>query len=698
LIVGVDKDDPEESNGVGKTAIFYAIEYALFGTVPSDTIDEIVRDDQKSCRVVFEFKTKDSEYKIERIRKIRSKKSYLELFEKVGDKWEKRSAKTPTETGAELAKIIKINRESFRNSVLFLQSDLKGLASESSEKRRAILREALGLDIYRKFEKLTKDKITKLNKKIDPVLSAISNLGYPGDNIKRYKKELKLLKSDITTFIKAIDQRESKLKEKREELTRLQRLISSDDDAVHNRLSDTKSSIIETKNSISSNVRKVDNTKRDLVAIEGAIAVKKDDLKSAEDKLISLKDNDLRSVEEAKADLEKMSKNEINGIAYIRSIETKADGFRQPFPDRDTCPHCRQKVTKEHREECLKQINKDLEKLEVEIKTNKTKLSACRSRKAQLVNEISEISVHSDRIYRLSNSIEVMRSKIDGDESHYDLVKSNIPALESAKNELENKLSALQYRESSLLDTIKKSSDDELNDKILNLKKNIRSDESEISSDRLRVSDLNIRIGACNEKMRSAIEDSKRLKDEKKKLSVLHKKLKTLQVVARGFSPAGIPAMIILTILDDLQIETNRFLNDLRPGLETQFAISKEKDDGESEEVLDVAFVVHGRKRSYKLLSGGQKFLFAVSLKLGLSLIIQKRLGIDIRFLELDEVDQALDKSAVKAYADVIRKLQKHFKIFVITHNDSLKDRFSHAILVEGDSENGAVSKLVTSW
>ena len=75
-----------------------------------------------------------------------------------------------------------------------------------------------------------------------------------------------------------------------------------------------------------------------------------------------------------------------------------------------------------------------------------------------------------------------------------------------------------------------------------------------------------------------------------------------------------------------------------------------------------------------------------------------KRLGVDIKFLELDEVDASLDKACTETYTNVIKTLQKDFKVFVITHNDALKDKFNKAILVEGDEKNGAVSKLVDSW
>jgi DNA repair exonuclease SbcCD ATPase subunit len=165
------------------------------------------------------------------------------------------------------------------------------------------------------------------------------------------------------------------------------------------------------------------------------------------------------------------------------------------------------------------------------------------------------------------------------------------------------------------------------------------------------------------------------------------------QRVTQAFSSSGIPTLIIHTILDDLQLEANALLTELRPGIELQFHISKNDKD-----TLDLTYRIDGKERDWEQLGGGQKVFISLSLKLGLSIVIQRRMGVDIKFLELDEVDQPLDKAGVDAYADVIKKWQDKFKIFVITHNDSLKDKFTHAILVESDGANGSEAKVVTNW
>ena len=68
LIIGSFKSDPLESNGVGKTVFFHAIEWILYGTYPTDTIDEIVRDNCNYAKVIFDFKKGSKTYRIIRKR------------------------------------------------------------------------------------------------------------------------------------------------------------------------------------------------------------------------------------------------------------------------------------------------------------------------------------------------------------------------------------------------------------------------------------------------------------------------------------------------------------------------------------------------------------------------------------------------------------------------------------------------------
>jgi DNA repair exonuclease SbcCD ATPase subunit len=168
--------------------------------------------------------------------------------------------------------------------------------------------------------------------------------------------------------------------------------------------------------------------------------------------------------------------------------------------------------------------------------------------------------------------------------------------------------------------------------------------------------------------------------------------------VTQAFSSAGIPSLIIQSVLDDWQGEANTLLSQIRPGLQLSFSIEKEKDDGEMADTLDIEYFLNNRSREYGQLSGAQRVSLAFALKLGLAFLLQKMFGADVRLLLLDEIDQSLDKSGTAAFADIVKFFQKDFTILVITHNDKLKDKFAHAILVEQDQNMVSKAKVVSSW
>ncbi len=178
----------------------------------------------------------------------------------------------------------------------------------------------------------------------------------------------------------------------------------------------------------------------------------------------------------------------------------------------------------------------------------------------------------------------------------------------------------------------------------------------------------------------------------------LDKKSKIYPKVIEAFSSSGIPNLIIQNLLDELQNEANILLNNLKPGLQLQFVTEKENKKGASDETLDILYFIQGKERDYEQLSGAMKLSVNFSLKLGMSFLLQKMFDTKINLLLLDEIDQALDKAGVDAFADIIKFFQNDFTILVITHNDRLKDKFSSGILVEQNKDMISNARVVNSW
>ena len=67
LLVGKKENNDEFSNGVGKSTIFQAIEYALFNFSDAN-LEDIIRDDTPECNVTLDFEENSQLYRLTRTR------------------------------------------------------------------------------------------------------------------------------------------------------------------------------------------------------------------------------------------------------------------------------------------------------------------------------------------------------------------------------------------------------------------------------------------------------------------------------------------------------------------------------------------------------------------------------------------------------------------------------------------------------
>lgn len=143
--------------GSGKTTIFDAISFALFGGPSGEFRDsEMIRsryaDDKTNTVVELDFDYLGKRYKINRTLKSDNKKTVRlefpdgKLFEKI------------TDVKREIEELLGINQNQFKQIVMLAQGDFRRMLFSNTEERRKIFRKIFGTDIYEQFEDKIKEK------------------------------------------------------------------------------------------------------------------------------------------------------------------------------------------------------------------------------------------------------------------------------------------------------------------------------------------------------------------------------------------------------------------------------------------------------------------------------------------------------------------------------------------------------------
>jgi DNA repair exonuclease SbcCD ATPase subunit len=713
LVIGKIDGNDSYSNGVGKTSLFKAIEYVLFNQADSN-LENIVRDDSNSCRIVLDFLIGDQEYRVSR---SRTKKGITDLtllqrnnqdgleeevYHKITndvylpyiDKketskyWKDLSGSRAGDTENDLNKLIKFTSKSFRSTVHFMQNDMSGLSTVSAEKRKNILKEALNLLVYSKLEKLAKEKGNLLYKDIEKHQIMIEGLGSPDKDLEVLSIQL----SDVSKWLSS----------KQEEMVVLDtehKILSEKIAKLKHNLSILESkfaslliqeiSITNDQSKLSAFITEYTSKRTNTIKIAKGLL---EEIKSLEEDKTKLSIIDYHEIDILIEQIDKNKEQITQHNLIIKTNLEKYEDLKLPLPSGSVCKNCRKPMSDSERTTCQEHINQDMIVIQKSIQDSKKIVQTLNIEVAKQQQILNSLKLSKQQLENINTKI---LNKKNEYESKNLLYKEYASSLEKSKKELEDKNKELETIKLEL----KNSSVEEAN----LLKIDIEGELKKSANLLAKINILNKEITHYNSSkaiIRHTIEQKSKDKLNKENLA---KSLRDLEVkyakfpaVIQGFSSTGIPNLIIQDVLDDLQIESNNLLNLLKPGLQLSFLIEKTRVDGEQADTLDIKYYINNKERYYEQLSGAMRLAVSFSLKLGLSFLLQKRMNIDIKFLLLDEIDQSLDKASVDALVDIIKFFQKDFMILVITHNDRLKDRFNNHILVEQDMNGVSHAKVVS--
>lgn len=714
LIVGKAENNNEISNGVGKTTIFRSIEYALFNYADVN-LENVIRDDSDKCSVTFDFIVAGQEYRVTRTRTRKGTSDltlysrtanvgsdiealhtikgnrYIPIEDKEQKYWKDISGRRAADTEKELAKLIKINLKTFRIFVHFMQHDFGGLTTATPEKRKLILKDALSLVIYSKLEKIAKEKASALTKEADRFKILIESLGDPDQAITMLSRRLLETDEEITNRADNVATWEAALAQLNKKVSKLVHEHANLESKFSNLLTKEQTLNAE-KTRTETSIKEYTTKKFNIIQAAKETVAELKELEETQFKIIELDFHKIDILsEQIMSNKEKIAQLSLT----IQNDMARSEKLKKPIPPYGECEECRQPITAEHRTICQKKLRVEYDEKVDNIRNCKKQITDLSAENNVYQQDINRLTLSKQHLESINNKIATRKKEVADKHALHDEYKA---LLDKFTQELENKIKELddvakELQKSSILEakTIEKQIREE--------KEIVRYTETQLGLANKEFVHFSSGKAVIQHELNQKTEEKRKKLEHTKTLVELEAKLKMYPTVIQAFSSTGIPNLIIQNVLDDLQIEANNLLSQLKPGLQLSFVIEKTVEKtGDQADTLDIHYTVNGKKRYYENISGAMQLAVNFSLKLGLSFLLQKLSGVDVKFLLLDEIDQSLDKASVDFFADIVKFFQKDYTILVITHNDRLKDKFSHAILVEQDINMVSRARVVSSW
>lgn len=669
LIVGEYADDNHESNGAGKSSIFKAICWVLFGNTKSKYSKSVIKDGRETCKVTFHFEHEGKEYLI--VRSRTEKNAYVDFFEIVGEEKIVLTSDTTTKTNQKICEILSSNYEVFTNSSYFQQGIISSFLDGNTSERQKIISSILNLDRWNNYMKAVDSDSKEIKQEIKTIKSKLEGFEDVEKDLEKSKKSLK--EGSELFKIKGNQILESEGRIKSLELKLANLSVSSVDIATlstkKRELSDKNRQLLDLKDKLEKSIRESSRVKKDIEQNLESINICNSKIEELSPSLDIKKHLDISALEA------KMMK----GYAKRDTLEAQI----KLLSKNDECYACGQDWGDENKKSAkLSELNDTLDALESKILSAEAKIKS----KKETLNKVNKIE---DDIKSYRNKIE---SYVSNNNLH-ELRLSN--ALQSQTNyktrieELTEEIAALESYISNVESTVDsfstiEAANKDLEKETLNLKK-LNSEKE----------DLIYQVSSAKTSLEYLEKSLEKKVALKKELKVKTNELQVCNDLIRSFGRNGIQAIIIDNVVEELSKETNNLLNKFA-NIPTyvNFITQKQDSKGGWKETFDVEITTPNGVRDFDMLSGGEAFRVAFAVRLALSKIQSRRMGGETQLLLLDEVSTALDKKGLESFVSIIRSLEKELKVMVITHDDNLKEEFDHIIMVKNSGGNSSIEQL----
>jgi exonuclease SbcC len=190
-------------NGNGKSALFDAMTWALWGKSRARTDDDLIHLGQSEMEVELEFSSGEQLYRIVRKHtrkpsKARAGQTVLELQIAGSGAFKSISGNSLLETQQSIAEILNLDYETFKNSAFLRQGHADEFSIKRPGERKEVLANILGLSYYDKLESRAKEQSIKRRIEADRLENAINEIELQLSDRIKYEDEIEKIRGEIT--------------------------------------------------------------------------------------------------------------------------------------------------------------------------------------------------------------------------------------------------------------------------------------------------------------------------------------------------------------------------------------------------------------------------------------------------------------------------------------------------------------------
>src|SRR5512143_581561 len=157
------------ANGAGKSSLLDAITWSLFGEARGKSSDVIhLHQEVKAAEVTLTFKHEENTYRVQRTLP-RNKNTLLEFQVRMQNGWKPLSEKTTRETQARIEQTLRLDFETFVNASFFLQGRADQFTQQNATRRKEVLSNILGLEMWEEYKNRTAEKRKALEREVDEI-------------------------------------------------------------------------------------------------------------------------------------------------------------------------------------------------------------------------------------------------------------------------------------------------------------------------------------------------------------------------------------------------------------------------------------------------------------------------------------------------------------------------------------------------